>query len=139
MFSITIPVYLNADSLPRLISELEEVGRHARQRHRQELEVVFVVDGSPDTSIDRLQAALPRAAFRSQLLTHSRNFGSFAAIRTGLQAGNGQYFAVISADLQEPTELLLDFIKVLSTGQADVVIGRRATRSDPMSTRLAAS
>ena len=72
-----------------------------------DLEVVFVVDGSPDGSLRILQERLPSwrvrdAARRAQ----SRNFGSFAAIAAGLQQGRGDYFAVISADLQEPPELV---------------------------------
>ena len=61
-----------------------------------------MVDGSPDDSRARLLSRLRRATFRSRLVDLSRNFGSFAAIRTGLSLARGQAVAVMAADLQEP-------------------------------------
>src|SRR4029450_11030541 len=94
-------------------------------------EVVFVVDGSPDASLQILQAKLPAWSVRTQLIELSRNFGSFAAIAAGLGRGRGEYFAVISADLQEPPELVLDFHRILKSGDADTVLGHRVGRADP--------
>lgn len=138
MLSVVIPVYMNEEFVPSLISEFERVAVGAKQRYGQTVEFVFVVDGSPDTSYACLSKALPHASFPSQLIEHSRNFGSFAAIRSGLEAGHGDYFAVIAADLQEPPELLLEFLRALMEGEADVAIGRRQGRHDPLSTRISA-
>ena len=135
--SIVIPVYRNADSIPDLVAALSAVAKRACEELRIKVEVVFVVDGSPDDSHARLTQELPAAPFASQLLVHSRNFGSFAAIRTGLQAAGGEYYAVIAADLQEPPELALQFLDRLLTGQYDVVVGCRENRRDPIGTRLA--
>ena len=56
------------------------------------LECVFVVDGSPDGSCCPLGGCSRRnARFSSQLIVHSRNFGSFSAVRTGLAAAKGDY------------------------------------------------
>jgi glycosyltransferase involved in cell wall biosynthesis len=68
----------------------------------------------------------------------SRNFGSFAAIRTGLEAGRGERFAVMAADLQEPPEMVLEMNQVLMTEEVDVVVGVRESRQDPLLTRLPA-
>jgi glycosyltransferase involved in cell wall biosynthesis len=95
------------------------------------MEVVFVVDGSPDRCYPILQERLPRIALHSQLLSLSRNFGSFAAIAAGLSAARGDYYAVLAADLQEPPELVLQFADLLRAGEADVVFGVRSGRSDP--------
>ena len=137
--SIVIPVYRNEGSIVPLVAALAEVARTARKNFDCTLEVVFVVDGSPDNSYGVLAQALPAAPFASQLLLHSRNFGSFAAIRTGLQAATGQYFSVIAADLQEPPELTLQFLERLLTGDCDVVVGCRENRQDPLTTRLASN
>ena len=102
-----------------------------------QLEVVFVVDGSPDHSFEKLNVAMKEGlAFSSQLLGHSRNFGSFAAIRTGLIAARGDYFAVMAADLQEPPELATAFFRSLVSNEYDVVIGTRSERSDPLISKL---
>lgn len=127
MVSLVIPVYKNEENLPRLLREVGDLAR----RVPGGLEVVFVVDGSPDGSLAFLRQHLPGWGVPSQLLELSRNFGSFAAIAAGLKQGNGEYFAVISADLQEPPELVLSFQQILAGGGADVVLGTRTRRADP--------
>jgi glycosyltransferase involved in cell wall biosynthesis len=126
MLSIIIPVYKNEGSLPTLVQALEERGRDG-----VEFEVVFVVDGSPDGSYPFLRKILPGSSFRSQLLLLSRNFGSFSAIRAGLEAAQGEFFAVIAADLQESMSLPFQFLQKLQTGTCDLVFGRRTHRGDP--------
>jgi glycosyltransferase involved in cell wall biosynthesis len=132
MLSLVIPVYKNEESLPRLLRELETLAGAVRDT----LEVVFVVDGSPDSSLRFLQAHLPAWPIRSQLIELSRNFGSFSAIVAGLRFGRGDYFAVLAADLQEPPELVLEFHKLLASGEADVVFGHRTGRADDWFSRL---
>ncbi|GGO65569.1 glycosyltransferase family 2 protein [Nonomuraea cavernae] len=139
MFSVIIPVYRNAETVPLLIEELTGVGATVAERYGLPVEFVFVVDGSPDDSFELLKAALPQAPFRSQLLLHARNFGSFAAIRTGLRAARGDYFAVMAADLQEPPELLLSFLDRLVKDESDIVVGVRESRDDPGMSRLTAN
>jgi glycosyltransferase involved in cell wall biosynthesis len=75
----------------------------------------------------------------AQLLSLSRNFGSFSAISAGLEAGKGDYFAVLAADLQEPPELILQFTEALRGGEADIVFGVRSGRSDPWLSELFAT
>ena len=94
MMSLVVPVYKNEGSLVALVAALGAV----QQRLGTPLEVVFVVDGSPDQSHPRLRELLRSQPFSSQLLLLSRNFGSFAAIRAGLEHGRGDYFAVLAAD-----------------------------------------
>jgi glycosyltransferase involved in cell wall biosynthesis len=127
MLSLVIPVYKNEENLPRLFAELEAFAG----RFTAPLEVVFVVDGSPDGSLRILQERLPAWRVSTQLVELSRNFGSFAAIAAGLQHGLGEYLAVISADLQEPLELVTEFHKLMASDQADVVFGHRTGRADP--------
>jgi len=127
MLSLVIPVFRNEENLPRLFRALEDLD----QSLPDDLEVVFVVDGSPDASLRFLAERLPAWPVRSQLLELSRNFGSFSAIAAGLQSGRGDYFAVLAADLQEPPALVLEFHRLMKAGVADVVLGYRARRSDP--------
>jgi glycosyltransferase involved in cell wall biosynthesis len=133
MISVVIPVYKNSETIGPLLEALADLG----SKLPGTLEVVFVVDGSPDDSYLRLQAALGQQPYRSQLLLLSRNFGSFSAIRAGLEAGVGERFAVLAADLQEPPELIVDFDERLRSGECDVVVGTRTKRADPLISRLA--
>jgi glycosyltransferase involved in cell wall biosynthesis len=127
MLSLIIPVYKNEENLPRLLRELTSFA----ETFPGELEVVFVVDGSPDRSFSNLRTLIPTLTFRTRLLELSRNFGSFAAIRAGLEAGTGSYFAVLAADLQEPLSLITEFHRVLSAEDVDVTFGYRLRRVDP--------
>ena len=132
-FSVVIPVYKNEASIQRMLEVLSSMNRQLDG----EMEAVFVVDGSPDQSFALLRAALDQLEFPAQLLAHSRNFGSFPAIRTGLEAARGDYFGVMAADLQEPPELLIAFFKALALDECDVAIGTRTGRNDPYASRLA--
>lgn len=134
MLSLIIPVYKNEANLDRLLAELEQFSRRLTS-----LEVVFVVDGSPDRCYEMLQDRLPHSPFHSQLLLLSRNFGSFAGVTAGLEAARGEYFAVLAADLQEPPELVEQFFALLAEDRADIVFGFRRNRSDPYFGRLAAT
>jgi glycosyltransferase involved in cell wall biosynthesis len=135
MLSLIIPVYRNEENLPDLLEALRELESECLPRR---LELVFVVDGSPDRCYERLREILPSFAVPSCMLLLSRNFGSFAAIRAGLAAGAGPLFAVMAADLQEPPELVHEMYEILQTGQIDVVVGVRDARQDPLLSSLSA-
>lgn len=132
-YSVVIPVYKNEASIPRLLQALS--GMNAELGGG--MEAVFVVDGSPDGSFALLREALDGLDYPAQLLAHSRNFGSFPAIRSGLTAARGEYFGVMAADLQEPPNLLIAFFASLEADEADVAIGTRTSRSDPLMSRMA--
>ncbi len=139
MYSVITPVYRNAEFIPLLIAEFSRIRDEAIASHGVETEFIFVVDASPDDSLALLREQLPRAPFPSQLVLHARNFGSFAAIRTGLQAAKGDFCAVIAADLQEPPDILLTFLRDLRSGQSDIVVGVRTERDDPALSQFSAN
>jgi glycosyltransferase involved in cell wall biosynthesis len=124
--TLVVPIYRNASTIDALV---EAVGGIAADVEGG-LEAVFVVDGSPDDSRDRLLRALRDAPFRSRVVSHARNFGSFAAIRTGMQTARGEFIAVMAADLQEPPELVVEFFRRLATREVDIVAGERASRDE---------
>lgn len=132
MYSLVIPVYKNEASIPELLSALKWLNDELDGK----LEAVFVVDGSPDRSHAFLRESLNNAGFQSQLLLLVRNFGSFAAIRAGLVVASGPFFAVMSADMQEPIELAREFFISLENEPVDLVIGTRESRDDPLFSRL---
>lgn len=127
MFSLIIPVYKNEGTIDPLITALDGVNDQLDGK----LHVTFVVDGSPDRSWELLEQHLEGASFAAELIGLSRNYGSFAAIRMGLTAAPGPYFAVMAADLQEPPELIVEFFNALVRDPVDVVLGSRSGRQDP--------
>jgi polyisoprenyl-phosphate glycosyltransferase len=132
--SVVVPVYRNQETLPELVARLEHVSATLGDR----FEAVFVNDGSPDESGAVLRRLLSGSRLRARLIWHSRNFGSFAAIRTGLVQASGDCIGVMAADLQEPAELLTDLYAALASGEHDVALGVRRTRQDPGAGRLGA-
>jgi polyisoprenyl-phosphate glycosyltransferase len=132
-YSVVVPVYGNEATLPALIERLKLMARGLDAP----MEVVFVVDGSPDGSLLVLRKLIPMSGLPAQLVSHSRNFGSFAAIRTGFAAARGDFVAAMAADLQEPAELVEQFFRHLSSGEYDVAVGVRTGRDDPLTTTMA--
>lgn len=135
MLTLVIPVYCNESNLPSLLPAISSMSEQLNDA----LEVVFVVDGSPDRCYEILRDTLSTQRFGSQLILLSKNFGSFMAIRTGLQYGTGSRFAVMAADLQEPPELVIEMNRLLLNDQADVVVGVRENRNDPWLSKLSSS
>jgi glycosyltransferase involved in cell wall biosynthesis len=132
VISIIIPVFRNEENVPDLLGALAAF--HADIG--PQMEVVFVVDGSPDQSYAVLRRALPGQPFRSKLVLLSRNFGSFAAIRAGMAHATGDLLAIMAADLQEPPELIGQFRDTLVAGDCDVVFATRDGRHDPLLARV---
>ena len=133
--SIIIPVYKNEESIPALLQTLSII----QDKLKGNLEVVFVVDGSPDRSYEILNRLLPDSGLHAHLILLSRNFGAFAATRAGLEAARGDYFGVMAADLQEPPELIIESLQVLETKEYDIVIGTRRSRQDPFWSKLSST
>ncbi len=132
MYSLIVPIYKNEPTLIELISTLEVLNKSLNNG----LEVILVIDGSPDRSFEILKARLNDVSFKSRLLLLSKNFGSFAAARAGLENATGPYYAVMAADLQEPPDLVVQFFERLRHGECDVVVGTRKSRSDPFLSRI---
>lgn len=135
LYSIVIPVFKNEGSIPSLLQALQCL----TESLDGQLEVVFVVDGSPDASFSILETKLRSVDFQAKLILLSRNFGAFAAIRSGLKEACGNYVGVMAADLQEPPSLMLEFFRALRDKPLDVVFGKRLSRVDPGPAKLASS
>ena len=132
--SVVVPVYRNEATLPELLRQLSEL----YERSSDAFEMVFVVDGSPDNSYAVLKLHLSQMPFPSQLISLSRNFGSFAAIRAGMTHAHGDFVAVLAADLQQPVSSVSQFFEALERG-ADIVIAQRESRDDPWFSKMAAT
>src|SRR5262249_12013548 len=131
--SIVVPVYHNAASLADLLARFQALaGEHPQDC----FEFVFVDDGSQDNSfavLDQLAQNEPRV----RVVKLSRNFGSNAAILAGLEEARGDAVAAISADLQDPPELIGEMLARWRSGRK-IVLAARETRQDAWLTTLAA-
>ncbi|HKD16454.1 MAG TPA: glycosyltransferase family 2 protein [Thermoanaerobaculia bacterium] len=130
--SVVVPVYFNAESLPRLADRLRAVAAAADW----DLEAIFVDDGSGDDSWARI-LEITRAWPAARGVRLTRNFGSQMAIVAGLAETTGEAAAVLSADLQEPPELLPEMVAAWRRG-ATAVLAVRRSRPEGLATRAAA-
>lgn len=135
-YNIIVPVYNNAQSLAALVDNLAKIDKQINAQYGAVVTFIFVIDGSPDDSAQVLEAVLSRNLISAKILYHSRNFGSFAAIRTGLGAQEADYYGMIAADLQEPPELLVDFFIKMHVDSSKVVVATRSARNDPFMSKL---
>jgi glycosyltransferase involved in cell wall biosynthesis len=129
--SIVVPVYKNEGAIESLLNRISEISSAVTGT----VEAVFVVDGSPDKSLEALRSQLPMAGFDAKVLLLSRNFGAFSAIRAGLREARGDATVVMAADLQEPTSLITDMLDIVQRDEADVAVGVRQSRKDGVVSR----
>jgi dolichol-phosphate mannosyltransferase len=93
-------------------------------------EIIFVNDASPDNSAAVICAITARDP-RVIGITHSRNFGSQMAFRSGMEMATKDACVLLDGDLQDPPELIEQFFAQWRAGH-DVVYGRRVRRDMPV-------
>jgi dolichol-phosphate mannosyltransferase len=92
-------------------------------------EIIFINDNSPDHSEEVIRAISARD--RNVIgLSHSRNFGSQSAFRSGMEIATKNACVLLDGDLQDPPELIEQFVQQWKLGH-DVVYGRRVKREAP--------
>lgn len=123
--SLIIPVYYNEDNLEPLYKDIKE---KLFSQSKYEWEIVMVNDGSKDNSLEVMKQ-LKKQDNRIKIINLSRNFGSHAAILCGLSNCTGDCAVIKAADLQEPTELVIDMIKKWEQGN-NVVLAVREDRDE---------
>jgi dolichol-phosphate mannosyltransferase len=123
--SVVIPVYYNSETLEMLYSRLTQV---SEANPDMDMEVVFVDDGSEDNSHE---ITLKIAAQNQNVIAVrlSKNFGSFVACLAGLTKVTGDSSVIISADLQDPPELISEMFLKWKEG-SQVVMAVRSQRKD---------
>lgn len=131
--SVVIPFY-NEPSLAPLLARLGEVQKGLKKAGL-DTEFIFVDDGSESRAGVEELIAWKKKHKATQIVRLARNFGAFHAIKTGFGFVRGDCFATLSADLQDPPELLLEMAGKWQAG-ARFVICVRGGREDPASTRF---
>jgi len=131
VLSVVIPVYNELDNLPVLYQRLSEILKATEP----EYELVFVDDGSHDRSVALITEVIELDP-RVRLVELARNFGHQVAISAGLDHANGQAVVIMDADLQDPPEMLPQFLAKWREGY-DVVYAVRNKRKERWPLRTA--
>jgi nucleoside-diphosphate-sugar epimerase/glycosyltransferase involved in cell wall biosynthesis len=124
--SAIIACYKDGQAIPymyeRLTNTFKKIGI--------DYEIIFVNDGSPDDSAQVIEA-ISATDGRVIGISHSRNFGSQMAFRSGMELSSKHGVVLLDGDLQDPPELIEQFYARWDQGY-DVVYGRRVKREMPM-------
>jgi len=110
LVSVVLPACDEAENIPEIASRLA-----AALRDDYEYELIFVDDGSRDSSLGLLRA-MSAADRRIRYVSFSRNFGHQNALRAGIERACGEVVVMMDADLQHPPELLPDMLERMRQG-----------------------
>jgi polyisoprenyl-phosphate glycosyltransferase len=129
--SAVVPCYREAESIPAMHERLTAVF----ERLGVDYEIIFVDSGSPD----RTPGVLANLAERDRRVTvvyHTRAFGSQSAYSSGMCLATGDAVILLDGDLQDPPELIPQFVAGWRDGY-EVVYGERTKRAGPVLTNAA--
>ncbi len=124
MLSIVVPVYNEEDSLKAFHIELKKV----LSSLKEEVEIVFIDDGSTDRSLEILKSFAQKDKLTS-VYSFKRNRGKADALALGFSVAAGEVLITMDADLQDKPSELRKLIEKHREG-ADVVVGWRRVRKD---------
>jgi dolichol-phosphate mannosyltransferase len=124
--SAVVACYKDEQAIPimhdRLVSVFNRLGL--------DYEIIFVNDCSPDNSAEVIREISARDPHVIGI-THTRNFGSQSSFRSGMELASKEACVLLDGDLQDPPEVIEDFVRKWREG-ADVVYGRRIKREMPV-------
>lgn len=132
--SIVVAAYNEEDVLDLFFARLDEVLGGIGESY----EIVCVNDGSRDRTAEILAAARRRDA-RIRVINLARNFGKELAMTAGLDHARGRAVVPLDADLQDPPELIADFVRLWREGYDVVYAVRNARDTDSWMKRTTAA
>ena len=121
--SIVCPCYNEEDVIEHFLKSMTKILEQSQKTY----EIIFIDDGSKDATLNVLLESKKNYE-NIRVLKLSRNFGKEVALTAGLDASIGETVVPIDVDLQDPPELILEFIKKYEEG-FDVVLAKRADRT----------
>lgn len=121
--SLIVPCYNEEEAFPIFYKEVVSVV----SKMKYDYELILVNDGSRDHTLDLMKEVALKDN-HVKYLSFSRNFGKESAMYAGFCAADGDYIAVMDADMQDPPSLLPEMMKILETEDYDSVATRRETR-----------
>lgn len=124
--SLVMPVYNEEANVDRAYAALTAIFRDLPQ---YDLEFVFTDNHSEDRTFEHL-AALAKADSRVKVIRFTRNYGFQRSLLTAYRNATGDAAIQVDCDLQDPPELIPQFIALWEKGH-DVVVGLRRRREEP--------
>lgn len=108
--SIIVPCYNEEESLPIFYKEIDKISKGMKV---VDFEFLFINDGSRDKTLNILRE-MAKKDKRVRYISFSRNFGKEAGMWAGLENANGDYVAIMDADMQDPPSKVKEMYDILS-------------------------
>lgn len=125
LISIAIPVYNEEDNVNTAYERIAEV---FKDNKKYDIEYIFTDNHSEDSTFDKLNE-IAQKDLRVRVLRFNRNYGFQRSLMTGYRLAKGDAVVQIDCDMQDPPELILEFIERWQQGH-DVVVGLRRRREE---------
>ena len=132
--SIVIPAYNEAESLPVLMVQIQDVLR----KHNYTAEIIFVNDGSTDGTdevLEQLASEQSSDNIQVHVIHFRRNQGKAAGLMVGFAEARGEFVITMDADLQDDPQEIPKLLDALETENADLISGWKYPRKDPLEKR----
>jgi dolichol-phosphate mannosyltransferase len=133
LISFVIPVFRNEGSIRLTCSKIEELFQSRLEAY--DYEIVLVNDGSDDGSWAEI-LKITAVNERIKALSFSRNFGQVPAMIAGARHAMGNAAVFMSADLQDPVELIEEMIEEWQNKKNEIVICYRTNREDTLAAKV---
>ncbi|MGH1462759.1 MAG: glycosyltransferase family 2 protein [Neptuniibacter sp.] len=130
VISLVVPVFNEEDTIVIFINAVKE----ALVNQPWQLRVLFVDDGSKDGTLEILRQ-LSSTYDYVHYLSLSRNFGKEAALTAGILNAEGDAVIPLDVDLQDPPELIPEFVRIWHEQKVGMVYGVRESRNDDTTTK----
>ena len=124
--SLVIPVCRNEGTLSITYNKVTNVFNNELNSYKPEF--IFINDGSDDGSLNEL-LLLKKKDSSIKIISLSKNFGQTAALIAGFKKASGAMAVLLSADLQDPPELIVQMVRSCESGNK-IVICHRINRDD---------
>ena len=122
--SVVTSVYKNKETLEDFLINLSE---EISTIGIKDYEIIFVIDGSPDSSLEKLISLKDR--FKNIVIINlSKNFGHHPALLTGIQESKGEFIFVIDCDLEENPKNISKFYNEIKGSNFDIILSQQSTR-----------
>lgn len=130
--SFVIAVYRNEGAISKTYENIKAI--FASVLIEYEYEIVFVDDGSDDNSLHEI-LEIRNGDSHIKAITFTRNFGQMSAMLAGFCEASGDAVINISADMQDPTELIPQMVQKWEEG-SEIVVCYRTDRSDTFAAKI---
>ena len=118
--SIIIPAFNEEDGITDTVKTIKNIF----EKCQFNIEVIFVNDGSTDTTLKKLNELSDSNKF-FKIINHNKNNGYGASLKTGISASKFDYVAITDADETYPNHKIIDFYHKAVENNLDMIVGAR--------------